>query len=206
MFTYDANGNQLTSTTTQTAADGTVRTLTTRTDYDAEGRSHYCHRRRGWHHAYRVRCGREQRRPRSMRWAGALNSVTTSGTSSSRPSSPTPRPLTRRTIPAQRAEYDAAGREIARIDELGRRTEYAYDAAGRLIKTIYPDATPADPLDNPCTQTEYDAAGQVTAQIDERGNRTEFGYDAAGRQSIRPRRAGQRDDEQLRRRRPTGWR
>src|SRR5262249_37076125 len=37
-YTHDAGGRELTSTTTLTAADGTVRTLTTGTAYDPEGR------------------------------------------------------------------------------------------------------------------------------------------------------------------------
>ena len=140
-FTYDANGNQLTSTTTQTAADGTVRTLTTRTDYDADGRVITVTDPEGGitRTEYDAAGNRTAKIDAS---AGALNTVTMSGTNSSRPFSRTPRPPTRRTIPAQRAQYDAAGREIARIDELGQRTEYAYDAAGRRVRTIYPTLLP----------------------------------------------------------------
>ncbi len=79
---------------------------------------------------------------------------------------------------------DALGREIARIDELRRRTEYRYDALGRLVFTVYPDATPENDLDNPRVQTTYDAIGQIVAEFDERGNKTEFEFDSAGRQTV----------------------
>jgi RHS repeat-associated protein len=80
-----------------------------------------------------------------------------------------------------RTEYDAAGNRTATIDPLGRRTEFRYDERGKLVETIFPDATPGDLSDNPRTKSEYDAAGRETARIDELGRRTETHYDALGR-------------------------
>jgi RHS repeat-associated protein len=77
--------------------------------------------------------------------------------------------------------YDAAGRMVSMTDELGHTTTYAYDKAGRMTETVFPDATPADPSDNPRILTEYDAAGRVIAVTDPAGTRSRREYDAAGR-------------------------
>ena len=53
----------------------------------------------------------------------------------------------------------------ASIDRAGRRTGFIYDAIGRLVKTIFPDDTPANPDDNPFTSTEYDLAGNVSEWV-----------------------------------------
>ena len=52
-------------------------------------------------------------------------------------------------------------------------TQYAYDAANRLIAVT-------DPLGG-ISRTEYDANGKVTANTDPLGRRTTFGYDILGR-------------------------
>ena len=83
-----------------------------------------------------------------------------------------------------RTEYDAAGNKVANIDALGRRTECRYDERGKLIETIFPDATPGILTDNPRTRTEYDAAGREVARIDELGRRTEYQYDKLGRKTF----------------------
>ncbi|MFN0052048.1 MAG: putative Ig domain-containing protein [Planctomycetales bacterium] len=77
--------------------------------------------------------------------------------------------------------YDALGRVAATTDRGGRVTRFVYDAMGRPTETIFPDATPQSPDDNPRVQAEYDLAGQVVATIDELGHRTERFYDLAGR-------------------------
>src|SRR5262249_39564446 len=125
-FTYDANGHQLTSTTTRTAADGTVRVLTIGAGYDAQGRV--------------------------IAQTDALGGVTRRESDAAGNRTATIAPLGRRTEyrydernklvepifpdaspatlsdnPRTRSEYDANGRETARVDELGRRTEYRYD-------------------------------------------------------------------------------
>ncbi|MHB0954937.1 MAG: putative Ig domain-containing protein [Pirellulaceae bacterium] len=182
-FTYDANGNELTLTSTQTAADGTVRTLTTRTEYDAEGRVTAVIDAEGGvtRSEYDAVGNRTAKidalgRRTVYRYDERDELVETIF--------PDQTPADLSDNPRTQSEYDDVGRETARIDELGRRTEYVYDAAGRLVKTVYPDNTPANPLDNPFTQTQYDAAGQVTAEVDERGHRTEFDYDVAGQQIL----------------------
>ncbi|WP_158228928.1 FG-GAP-like repeat-containing protein [Chitinimonas sp. BJB300] len=61
--------------------------------------------------------------------------------------------------------------------EESRRTEYAYDAAGRLIKEI------VDPAGLKVTTGQrYDAKGNVITKTDANGKATRFAYDAAGRQ------------------------
>ncbi len=180
-YTYDADGNQLTATTTLTTPAG-VRTLVTRTEYDADGRpTAVTDAEGGVTRTEYDAAGRTAAtvdalgRRTEFRYDERGKLVETIFPDA------TPADLTDN--PRAKAEYDAAGRTTARTDELGRRTELKYDALGRLTETVYPDATPADPADNPRTKTEYDAAGQVKAQIDERGNRTEFTYDTAGRQT-----------------------
>jgi len=78
-------------------------------------------------------------------------------------------------------EYNDAGERVAVTDALGRTTRFKYDLAGRLVTTIYPDTTPANPDDNPRTSTEYDAVGRKTAEVDELTRRKEYKYDDAGR-------------------------
>lgn len=70
--------------------------------------------------------------------------------------------------------YDAAGNIVATTDELGRVTHFEYDALGRLIKTT-------DPQGN-TTENFYNEAGQLVQTKDALGNATTFAYDAAGRQ------------------------
>jgi len=71
-------------------------------------------------------------------------------------------------------EYDLLGRETARIDALGRRTEMAYDVFGRLIETRYPDGT--------VETREYDVEGNLVAETDRLGRTTRHVYDALDRQ------------------------
>ncbi len=70
-------------------------------------------------------------------------------------------------------EYDQNGKEIARIDELGRRTEMTYDDRGNLTLTTYPDGTTEG--------TGYDAEGRKIAQTNQAGFVTLLEYDALGR-------------------------
>lgn len=171
-YTYDEMGNQLTSTTTQTAADCSVRNVTSRKDYDERGRVIASTDPEGG----------------VTRWEYDLSGTTTAMID----------PLSRHTTyvhnardqlietiypdatpndatdnPRTKNQYDAAGQLVASIDEAGRATNFQYDTRGRLVKTIYPDGM--------FTRTEFDPAGNVTAQIDERGNRIEYEYDADNR-------------------------
>jgi RHS repeat-associated protein len=69
--------------------------------------------------------------------------------------------------------YDAAGNLTASADRLNRVTTYVYDALNRLTQTIYPDTT--------TNTTVYNGVGRVAWTMDARGVTNLFGYDAAGR-------------------------
>lgn len=77
--------------------------------------------------------------------------------------------------------YDAQGNLLSYTDQSGRVTRHQYDALNRRVKTILPDDTPSDLTDNPVAETVYDSAGNVIAEIDALGRRTDYEYDAAGR-------------------------
>jgi RHS repeat-associated protein len=166
-YTSDANGNQLTATTTLTADDGTVRTLTTATQYDAQGRVISVTDADGG--ITRTEYDAAGNKTASI---DALGRRTTYVYDSRNRLIETDYPDGSTT----KLEYNAAGLKTASIDELGRRTEYQYDAAARLVKTIYPDGS--------TTQTVYDAAGEATARIDQLGNRTAYQYDADGHLTV----------------------
>lgn len=183
LYTYDANGNELTSSTTRIAANGEVRTLTMSKGYDAKGRV--------------VAITDADGGVSRVEYDAVDNKVATIDRLGRRTEYrydernllvetifPDDTDATLSDNPRVRIEYDAIGRATTRIDELGRRTHREYDRSGRIVKTIYPDGTPADLLDNPFVRTVYDAAGQVIAEIDERGNRTDFENDAAGRMIV----------------------
>jgi RHS repeat-associated protein len=69
--------------------------------------------------------------------------------------------------------YDANGNRATSTDQLGRTTTYLYDALNRLYQTIYPD--------NTTNSTMYDGVGRVAQSIDARSIVTAYSYDAAGR-------------------------
>lgn len=69
--------------------------------------------------------------------------------------------------------YDSNGNRIASTDQEGRVTQYQYDALNRLTNTIYPDGA--------ISATVYDALGRVAQTIDARGTITANVYDVAGR-------------------------
>ncbi|RMH88695.1 type IV secretion protein Rhs, partial [Lysobacter pythonis] len=96
-----------------------------------------------------------------------------------------------------RFERDGQGRLTARIDSLGRRTEYRYDGAGQLIAIealagspqsrttgfSYDSAQRLTALRTPLGQTlrfAYDATGCLIASTDALGQTTRFGCDGAG--------------------------
>jgi RHS repeat-associated protein len=70
------------------------------------------------------------------------------------------------------SEYDDAGRLMARVDALGRRTAMAYDDMGRLVRTTHPDGTSED--------TAYDGEDRVVGSTDRAGRVTTFENDARG--------------------------
>ncbi|WP_243146922.1 RHS repeat-associated core domain-containing protein [Scytonema sp. UIC 10036] len=77
--------------------------------------------------------------------------------------------------------YYTDGLVKAQIDELGNRTEFRYDAAGRQTEIIYADDTPANQLDNPKTTYKYDKVGQRISETDALNHTTTFVYDDLGR-------------------------
>ncbi|WP_204105006.1 MULTISPECIES: DUF6531 domain-containing protein, partial [Spirulina sp. CCY15215] len=84
-------------------------------------------------------------------------------------------------LPRRKTEYSEDGRVQAEIDEEGNRTEYKYDALGRLEQVIYPDTTDNNIDDRSITTYQYDKAGRRTHEIDAKGNVTEYQYDNLGR-------------------------
>jgi RHS repeat-associated protein len=69
--------------------------------------------------------------------------------------------------------HDAIGRQVAEIDQLGRRTDSEYDATGRLVKRSYPDGT--------FEAFTYDDNGSLLTSRDRAGRITSNEYDALGR-------------------------
>jgi RHS repeat-associated protein len=85
-------------------------------------------------------------------------------------------------------EYDSLGRKKADIDQLGRRTEYGYDAQGRLT-TVRQPAVP-DPLNGglltvPVTSYGYDVYGNHTQTTDARTRVTRWTFDQFGQELTR---------------------
>ena len=97
-------------------------------------------------------------------------------------------------------EWDNEGNKTADVDQLGRRTTYAYDLDNRLRLTTYPDLstmmatydfrnqqlTETDQLSR-VTKNEYDKAGQLTAMTKAFGTAVAgtmgYEYDGAGRKT-----------------------
>jgi RHS repeat-associated protein len=174
-YTYDENGNRLTSTSSVTAADGSLRSLATATEYDGEGRViEVTDAEGGVTRTEYDAAGNRTAKIDALGRRTVYRYDTRDLLIETIYPDETPHDISDN--PRTKSEYDAAGQETARIDELGRRTEYRYDALGNPTRTDYPD--------NSFTRTENDALRQITAQIDGRGNRTEFEYDANGRQTV----------------------
>jgi RHS repeat-associated protein len=72
-----------------------------------------------------------------------------------------------------KAEYNGGGQVTARVDGLGRRTTYEYNARGKLVRTNYPDGT--------SESVTFDAESNKTASTDRHGRTTRFAYDALNR-------------------------
>lgn len=70
-------------------------------------------------------------------------------------------------------ERDTDGRMIARIDPLGRRTEYAYDGGGELIGVTGLANTPVEVT----ARASYNSSGDITSLTDTLERTTSFGYE-----------------------------
>ncbi len=84
--------------------------------------------------------------------------------------------LIRRTDPAggvTRWEYDAAGRNTAIIDALGRRSTHTYDTLGRKTRSDHPDGT--------FETTSFDAENNIVSETDRAGRTTTHVYDELNR-------------------------
>jgi len=82
-----------------------------------------------------------------------------------------------------RTEYDDDGRVEFTYDELDRKTEYQYDAYGRLEKTIFPDpdGDVGSGQSSPIETRSYDAAGNLISITDANGHATTNAYDVFNR-------------------------
>ena len=170
-YTYDEMGHQITKSTTQTAADGSVRTLITRTDYDDLGRAIAVTDPNG--DVTRTEYDANGNITATIDPLGRrMEYVYDDQNRLIQTIYPDSTPANEADNPRAEIEYDAAGQNSATIDELGRRTTYQYDSQGRLVATTYPDGS--------TTQTEYNAQGYIGAQVDALGNRSEYQYDAIG--------------------------
>lgn len=162
-YTFDANGNELTRSLTRTV-NGTPRTETTSSVYDAENRLIQQTDPTG---AITRTTYNSAGKPITQ--TDALGRVT-------RYSYDANARLTRTEYPdgtAEATEYDANGNEVTRTDRQGRTTRMVYDELDRLVQTTHPDGS--------AETTEYDAAGRVIATIDAQNQRSSNEYDAAGR-------------------------
>lgn len=75
--------------------------------------------------------------------------------------------------PTVKKELDALGRSLAIIDSNGGRTEFQYDANGRLSKRVAQDGTSVSQV--------VDAAGNLVSVTNELGATIDYDYDAMGR-------------------------
>nr|WP_322712654.1 putative Ig domain-containing protein [Nostoc sp. ChiSLP03a]MDZ8213882.1 putative Ig domain-containing protein [Nostoc sp. ChiSLP03a] len=85
--------------------------------------------------------------------------------------------------PKTETVYYDDGLVKAQIDERGNRTEFHYDAIGRLVEIISADDTPATLTDNPKTTYTYDKVGQRITETDALNHATAYKYDDLGRLS-----------------------
>jgi RHS repeat-associated protein len=160
-YTYDANGNELTSTQTRTVA-GVSRSETTTRVFDGENRvvqetdATGAVRRMAYNEAGQMASSTDA--------LGRITRYAYDGNSR----------LIRTEFPdgtSEQISYDANGNETSRSDRLGRVTRMSYDELNRHVETIHPDGSRAT--------MEYDAAGRLTAEVSEVGARRVNGYDAA---------------------------
>ncbi|MEI2453869.1 RHS repeat-associated core domain-containing protein [Lysobacter firmicutimachus] len=77
--------------------------------------------------------------------------------------------------------YDRSGRAVSVKDATGVIAEVEYDPRGRLLRQIVRGSNAAVETDDAITLMEYDVAGRLKKTTDPDGVYTRFDYDAAGR-------------------------
>ncbi len=157
-FTYDANGNQRTETRKRTLLDGSVRYVTTKSDYDDEGR---------------VIKTTIFEAATDDADSGELLSQTETVYDA----------VGNREFQIELVDEDSNQKRYARFvyDDRGLLTKTVFpdDDDAQFVDVPDPDDPTRD--NNPFTETVYDAAGNVLVEINEAGAWTQFVYDGAGR-------------------------
>ena len=162
-YTYDANGNRLTSTVWRRVS-GTWVAATTTNIYDAQNRVIETISPDGGINTIVYNLNGQQEE--TVDPLGHTNSYVYDAMGR----------LVQTAFPdgtTETSAYDTAGNRTNSMDQLGRVTIYQYDALDRLTNTIYPDNTTGN--------TVYDDLGRVSRTIDARGTITANAYDVAGR-------------------------
>ncbi len=182
-YTFDDNGNELTSTLTRTVA-GVTRTETVTRVYDAGNRLTQETDAAGSVRRY------------TYDGAGKVTTVTDALGRITRNSYDANARLVRTDYADGSAEqwaYDANGNEVSMTDRQGRVTTKAYDELNRLVQTRFPDGSTSSLEYDAASRlvaeinqlgarraNEYDAGDQLTASTDGSGRRTQHSYDLAG--------------------------
>ncbi|EEF63316.1 RHS repeat-associated core domain-containing protein [Pedosphaera parvula] len=172
-YTYDANGNKLTQTTTRTAS-GSTQTILMQWNYDAANRiTATVDTLNNTNFTVYNGIGKQAQTVDALNHTNLLyydaNGLLTNATYADGLS--------------ETIAYDAEQRIVASTDLCGRATTYTYDAVGHLIQTTYPDGS--------YVASSYDLAGQFkysTMTTPSAGmlpsttiTTAKYGYDSAGR-------------------------
>jgi RHS repeat-associated protein len=163
-YTYDNNGNRLTSTVWRHAANGSWTPATTTNIYDAQNRVIETIDPDGGTNTIIYNAINKQQATIDPRGNTTSYNYDDQGR------------LIQTIYPdgtSETSAYDAVGNRTNSVDRDGHVTTYQYDALNRLTNTIY--------ADNSTSTTVYDSVGRVAQTIDPRGTITAFAYDVAGR-------------------------
>lgn len=76
--------------------------------------------------------------------------------------------------------YNSASNVTSRTDQRGNATNYTFDAMGRMLTAVLPDANPNN---HPTWTYSYDAAGNRTGVTDPLNHTTTYSFDALNRQT-----------------------
>jgi YD repeat-containing protein len=163
-FTYDDNGNRLSSTVWRRLANGSWEGDTTSNIYDAMNRVvQTINPNGGSSSSIYTSTGQQQ----------STTDANTNTTSYGYDDENRIIVTTNADGTTTSSGYDNNGNRITSTDQEGRMTQYRYDGLNRLTNTIYPDGA--------TSATVYDALGRVAETVDACGVVTAFEYDTAGR-------------------------